>query len=143
MAATIETISVKLVKEVVNEISTRVSESNEEMRATEKEVAASVRVLSFRSFVGKTWSYIYKMFGKEKKILANDVVLRKVSVFGKDFETVEYSDGRLMTLPDRMKYASWRDFLSRKIDSLAVRHEVIPLGISRNGVFAGKPQLEP
>ncbi len=43
MAATIETISVKLVKEVVNEISTRVSESNEEMRATEKEVAASVR----------------------------------------------------------------------------------------------------
>lgn len=72
MAATIETISVKLVKEVVNEISTRVSESNEEMRATEKEVAASVRVLSFRSFVGKTWSYIYKMFGKEKKILANE-----------------------------------------------------------------------
>ena len=143
MAATIETISVKLVKEVVNEISTRVSESNEEMRATEKEVAASVRVLSFRSFVGKTWSYIYKMFGKEKKILANDVVLRKVSVFGKDFETVEYNDGRIMTLPDRKKYASWRDFLRKKIDSLAVRHEVIPLGISRSGVIAGKPQLEP
>jgi len=88
-------------------------------------------------------TYIYKMFGKEKKILANDVVLRKVSVFGKDFETVEYNDGRIMTLPDRKKYASWRDFLRKKIDSLAVRHEVIPLGISRSGVIAGKPQLEP
>lgn len=137
-----EVISVKLVKEVMNVIESRVVPGEYELRADVKDIINSVKVLSFRSFIGKTWKYVYKMFGKDKEIRANDVVLRKVSIYGKDYETVEYSDGRIMTLPNRKKYANWSNFLREEIDRLAVRHQVIPLGLTRKGVIAGKPQLE-
>lgn len=137
-----EVISVKLVKEVMSAIESRVKPGEYELREDAKAIIGSVRVLSFRSFVGKTWNYVYKMFGKERTIHANDVVLRKVSVYGKNYDTVEYADGRIMTLPNRKKYGKWSDFLHEEIDRLAVRHEVIPLGISRNGVVAGKARLE-
>lgn len=137
-----EVISVKLVKEVMSTIESRVKPGEYELREDAKAIIGSVRVLSFRSFTGKTWNYVYKMFGKERTIHANDVVLRKVSVYGKNYDTVEYADGRIMTLPNRKKYGKWSDFLHEEIDRLAVRHEVIPLGISRNGVVAGKASLE-
>lgn len=143
MATTTETIGVKLVKEVVNSIAERVENGNEEMRAGAKEIISSVRVLTFRSYLGKTWTYAYKLFGKERELKADNVVIRKVSVYGKNFQTVEYADGLIQTLPDRQKFSSWRDFLLKKIDTLAVRHEIIPLGIGARGVVAGKPQLEP
>lgn len=142
MTATAETISVRLVKDVMNEIESRVIPGEYELRASVKEIVNSVRVTRFRSYIGKTWIYVYKMFGKEKQISANDVVLRKVSVYGKDYETVEYNDGRMMILPQRTKFDSWRHFLSYMLDKNAVRHRVIPLGITRNGIVSGKPQLE-
>lgn len=137
-----ETIGVRLVKEVMSSIEAQVKPGEYELRADTKKIINSVKVLSFRSYIGKTWKYVYKMFGKEKRILANDVVLRKVSVYGKDYETVEYSDGRIMTLPNRKKYSKWSEFLSNEIDRLAVKHQAIPMGITRKGVIAGKPQLE-
>lgn len=137
-----EVISVKLVKDVVNAIESNVKPGEYELREDAKAIINSVRVLSFRSFIGKTWNYVYKMFGKEHTIHANNVVLRKISVYGKDYETVEYADGRIMTLPNRKKYGKWSDFLREEIDRLAVRHEVIPLGISRKGVSSGKARLE-
>lgn len=137
-----ESIGVKLVKEVMSSIEARVVPGEYELRTDAKDIINSVKVLSFRSFIGKTWKYVYKMFGKDKEIRANDVVLRKVSIYGKDYETVEYSDGRIMTLPNRKKYAKWSDFLREEIDRLAVKHQVVPLGITRKGVIAGKPQLE-
>ena len=142
MTATTETISVRLVKDIMNEIESRVIPGEYELRASVKEIVNSVRVTRFRSYMGKTWTYAYKMFGKEKQILANDVVLRKVSVFGKDYETVEYKDGRMMILPQRTKFDSWRHFLSYALDRNAVRHQVIPIGITRNGIVSGKPQME-
>lgn len=142
MTATMETISVRLVKEVMREIESRVIPGEYELRASVKEIVNSVRVLSFRSYIGKTWTHIYKVFGKEREIKANDVVLRKVSVYGKDYETVEYNDGRIMTLPQRKKYSSWKNFLKEELDRQAVRHQVIPLGIGRNGIVAGKARLE-
>lgn len=142
MTTTMETISVRLVKEVMKEIESRVIPGEYELRASVKEIVNSVRVLRFRSYIGKTWTHIYKLFGKEKEIKANDVVLRKVSVYGKDYETVEYSDGHIMTLPQRKKYNSWSNFLKEELDRQAVRHQIIPLGIGRNGIVAGKAQLE-
>ena len=142
MTAMTETISVRLVKEVMQEIESRVIPGEYELRASVKEIVNSVRVLRFRSYIGKTWTYIYKLFGKEREIKANDVVIRKVSVYGKDYETVEYSDGRIMTLPQRKKYSSWSNFLKEELDRQAVRHQVIPLGISSKGIVAGKAQLE-
>jgi len=137
-----EVISVKLVKEVMARIESRVKAGEYELRSDTKSIIGSVRVLSFRSFIGKTWNYVYKMFGKERTIHANEVVLRKISVYGKNYDTVEYADGRIMTLPNRKKYSKWSDFLLEEIDRLAVRHEVIPLGISTNGVIAGNARLE-
>ena len=137
-----EVSSVKLVKEVVGAIESKVKSGEYELREEAKVIIGSVRVLSFRSFIGKTWNYVYKMFGKEHTIHANDVVLRKVSVYGKNYDTVEYADGRIMTLPNRKKYGKWSDFLREEIDRLAVRHQVIPLGISKNGAFTGKARLE-
>lgn len=137
-----EVISVKLVKEVISAIESRVKPGEYELREDAKAIIGSVRVLSFRSFIGKTWNYVYKMFGKEHTIHANDVVLRKVSVYGKNYDTVEYADGRIMTLPNRKKYSKWSEFLYDEIDRLAVKHEVIPLGITRHGIIAGKPRLE-
>ncbi len=137
-----EVISVKLVKEVVSAIESKVKPEEYELREDAKAIIDSVRVLSFRSFIGKTWIYAYKMFGKERTIHANDVVLRKVTVYGKEYETVEYADGKIMTLPNRKKYDKWSDFLREEIDRLAVRHQVIPLGISKNGTFASKARLE-
>lgn len=137
-----EVLSVKLVKNVVAAIESKVRPGEYELRKDARSIINSVKVLSFRSFVGKTWGYAYYVLNEVRSIHANDVVFRKVSVYDKVYNTIEYPNGKIMTLPNRKIYKKWSDFLRDEIDRLAVRHQIVPLGISRNGVFAGQVRLE-
>lgn len=134
-----QTISVSLVKKVVATLESRVKPGEYELRAEPKEIVKSVVVLTFKKI--KKWDNVNRKTKKGMKV-EEDVILRKVMVFNKEFQTAELNNGVIEDITLGRKFKNWEEFILVRLDDYAVRHEVIPLVISRKGIVSGKPQLE-
>ena len=136
-----ETISVSLVKKVVEMLEKNVTPGSYELKATPKEIRDSIKVVKFRSYAGKKWTHQYPAPRGKKMIVIEktNVIVRDVTIFHATIPTAEFEDGSLMNLDNHSKFDSWEEILLRELENRAINQEVIPVSLTPQEVKMSEP----